>query len=154
MSKLFQGCARAWARGVSYRYCSHEGERSALEVEPDRSRHRARRHIVSSAEGGQEIVERFFVGEVDYRQAQAPLFLVAVEQIVVADCDIEQTARLHPLGIVIVVLGSRRRDLEERGPVLGCRAGAIGADGHAGRGVHATAEQSGLGPRNATGSRS
>ena len=37
-----------------------------------------------AAEGGKEVVERLFVGQVDDCEAQAPLIAVAVKEIIVA----------------------------------------------------------------------
>src|SRR5581483_990873 len=83
------------------------------EVEPERAGHRAWRHVVRPAERGQEIVERHVVRQVDHFQPRAPLVFVAMEKIVVTDCDIEQVARLNPLRGVVVILGSRLRDLQK-----------------------------------------
>ena len=78
------------------------------------------RDIVRPAEGGVEIVECFFIGQIDDREAQAPLVAVAVEQVVVAERQVEQAPRLDALWIVIVILGVRRRYFHQIGPKLGC----------------------------------
>ena len=44
-----------------------------------------RRDEVRSAEGAQEVVERFFVGQVDDRKPRTPLVAVTAEKIVVAN---------------------------------------------------------------------
>ena len=47
------------------------------------------RQEVCSAEGGQEVIKRHFVRNVDRGQTKAPLVLVTAKDIVVSDCDIE-----------------------------------------------------------------
>ena len=78
----------------------------ALEMEAEGRGHGARRHVVRSAESGKEVVERLLVGQVDHGQAGAPLVLVAVEEIVVADGDVEQAARRDARRVVVVVFGA------------------------------------------------
>ena len=78
-----------------------------LEVETYLSRHSARCDVVRAAEGGEEVVQRVLVGDVHGRQAQAPLVLVAVEEIVLADRRIEEAALLNARRILVVVLGAR-----------------------------------------------
>ena len=63
-----------------------------LKVKPDLSRQRARCDVVRAAEGGKEVVQRIFVGQVDDGELSAPLVSVAVKQIVVSDRKIEQVA--------------------------------------------------------------
>ena len=60
---------------------SARGHARSLKVEPDRRGYRARRHIVRSAEGRQEIVERLLVRQIDDGETGAPLVLVAVEDL-------------------------------------------------------------------------
>src|SRR5438874_5228110 len=54
-----------------------------------------------SAERGQEIVERRFVGQVDNCEAQAPLVMVGVEEIVITHAGVKQVARFDARRIVI-----------------------------------------------------
>ena len=82
-------------------------------MEADRRRDGARRNIVRSAEGRKEVVERLFVGQVDHRQTRAPLVLVAVEDIVVSDRDVEEIARRDARRIVVVVLRARRGNADQ-----------------------------------------
>src|ERR1019366_3085970 len=52
-----------------------------LEVEAQFHRLRARRDEVGSAKCGEEVIKRHFVGQVDDREAEAPLVAVFVEQV-------------------------------------------------------------------------
>ena len=61
-----------------------------LEVEPKFRRQRSRRHVVRPAEGGEEVVECILVRQVDDGELRAPFVFVAVEQVVMADGEIEQ----------------------------------------------------------------
>ena len=74
----------------------------------------SRRDVMRAAKGGQEVVERHLVRDVDDRKAQAPLIPVAVEKVVFAEGDVEEVARLYARRILIVIFRSRRRDLEQR----------------------------------------
>ena len=65
---------------------SHEWE---LEVEPQLCRVGPRGDEVRSTEGGEEVIERHFVGHVDHGKTQTPLVTVAAEQVVVPDTDIK-----------------------------------------------------------------
>ena len=58
-------------------------------MEADFARDGARRYVVRAAEGGKEIIERLLVGHVDDRHASAPLVAIRVEQVVVAQAEIE-----------------------------------------------------------------
>ena len=90
---------------------------SCLEVEAELRSVRPRRNKVRSAERGQEIVQRGLVCQVDDREAQAPLVVVAVEKVIIAHAGIEQVTRSDARRIVIVVLRSRSRYLESSRPV-------------------------------------
>jgi len=95
--------------------CSIGGERKlissplatfcCLEVKAYLHRQRPRTHIMRAAEGGKEVVERVFVGDVDGSKLRAPFKAVAVEEIVVADRDVEQITRRDPRRVFVVVLG-------------------------------------------------
>lgn len=74
-----------------------------------------------SAERAQEVVERFFVGQVDHRKAKAPLVTVAAEQIVMAKGEIEQVARRNPRRVLVVIFRAIGRNRDARG------AGSAGA---------------------------
>ena len=64
--------------------------KAGLEMESDGRGDGARRHIVGSAEGREEVVQRFLVGQIDDCQARAPFISVAVEDVVVADGGVEK----------------------------------------------------------------
>src|ERR1035438_5550714 len=118
--------------------------RPFLEVEADGRRHSAGSDVMGPAKGGKEVVERYFIGDVDRRQAKAPLALVAVEKVVVTYRQVEQAARRNTRRVVVVVLGSGRWDLDQAGPVLRCGAQPVGADRSDGSRVHAAAIESRL----------
>src|ERR1700728_23767 len=115
-----------------------------LEVEAQLHGFAAWRYVVRAAERGQEIVQGGLVGQVDNREAQAPLVPVAVEEVVLAHGGVEQVSRRNARWILVVILGPRRGN----GNVLGTvtrRGAQIGAerraDGSCGRRQHAAAEQ-------------
>jgi hypothetical protein len=89
-----------------------------LEVESDLSRQRARRHIVRAAEGGKEIVECVLVGQVDRRELEAHLVLIAVEEVVMSDGNVEKASRRDTRWVLVVVLCIRLRYLQKSGPEL------------------------------------
>ena len=60
---------------------------------------------MGSREGGEEVVERVVVGDVDCRQSHADFVLVAVKEVVFSECDVEEASWLNALRIVIVVFG-------------------------------------------------
>ena len=90
-----------------------------LEVETQFRRLRARRDVVGSAEGGEEVIQRQFVRQIDDREAEAPLVTFSTEQIVLTHGEVKEIARLDPLWIVVVILGSRRRYFHQIGAELG-----------------------------------
>ena len=92
-------------------------------MESQLRRHRAWCDEVGSAERGLEVVERYFVGDVDGRQAQAPLvaFLV-LEEVIVSQTDIKKITWSDSRWMVVVIGRSGRWDLDARGTVLGSRA--------------------------------
>src|SRR4029077_3585309 len=75
-----------------------------LEVEPDLRRQCTRCHVVRAAEGGKEVVQSVFVGDIDGRELQTHLVLVATEDVVVSDGNIEQASRRDTRRILVVVL--------------------------------------------------
>ena len=64
----------------------------------------ARSDVVRAAEGGQEIVESSFVGQVYDGEAEAPLVAVAVEKIVMADGQVKKVPRLNARRTLVVIL--------------------------------------------------
>jgi hypothetical protein len=89
---------------------SSTGER-LLEVEPELSRQRARRHIVRPAEGREEVIERQFVGDVDGGKRETPFVTFAFKLVVVAHRNIEQITRRNARRIVVVIFSSGCRYL-------------------------------------------
>ena len=53
-----------------------------LEVEAEFHRFRARRNEVCAAESRQEIVKSYVISQVDYREAQAPLIVIAMKEVI------------------------------------------------------------------------
>ena len=92
---------------------SAEERRFPLEVEADLRRQGSRRYVMRAAESGEEIVNRLLIADVNRSQAETPLVTVAAEKIVVADSQVKQVAGRDARRIVIVVLGSRSRNLQE-----------------------------------------
>ena len=78
-------------------------DRSWLEVEAQLRCVRPRGNKVRAAERRQEVVERGLVRQVDGGEAQAPLVMVAMEQVVVPHAGIEQVAWFDARRIVIDV---------------------------------------------------
>ena len=72
------------------------------------------RQEVCSAEGGQKVIKRHFVRNVDRCQTKAPPVLVAAKDIVISHRNVEQVARRDPWRIVIVILGARCRNRDSR----------------------------------------
>ena len=81
---------------------------TGLKVEGNFSSQRARGHVVSAAERGEEIVQCHFIGDVDDREASAPTVAIAVKQVVVPDRKVKQVAWGNARWIVVVVLGTWR----------------------------------------------
>src|SRR5471030_2841890 len=90
--------------------CSSENR---SEREADAGYHGSRLQEMGSAERRQEVVQGHFVGQVGdvYGRGQL-LVLFRVEQVIGADAQVENVARLHAIGIVVVVLlaGLRQGD--------------------------------------------
>ena len=84
-----------------------------LEVKSNFGGQSARSDVVRAAEGGEEVVERVFVGNVDGGEAQAPLVAVAVEEVVGTEGGVEEAARCDARRILVVVLGSGSGDADE-----------------------------------------
>ena len=78
-------------------------------METDGHTYRARRNIVRSTEGRKEIVKRVFIGQINNRQTGTPLILVALENVVVPNGNIEEIAGCDAGRIVVVVLGARQQ---------------------------------------------
>ena len=90
----------------------------ALEVEAYFGRQSARCDVVRAAEGGEEVVEGVFVGDVYACETETPFVLVAVEEIVFADGGIEEAALLNAGRMLVVIFGARCGDGYEFGGEL------------------------------------
>jgi hypothetical protein len=86
---------------------------------------RARGDKVRPAEGGKEIEERFFVGQIDHRKPQTPLIAVAVKQVVVSYARTKQVPRSNSRRILVGTLCSIGGNVYTRGSVRSA-SGATG----------------------------
>jgi hypothetical protein len=86
----------------------------SLEVESQLTRKRPRRHVMRAAERGQEVVQRYLVGQVDDREACAPPVFVIMKEVVISDGRIEQVARSDARRVFIVIFCPGRRNFCER----------------------------------------
>src|SRR5258707_1001540 len=115
-----------------------------LEVEAQLRGIRPRRHVVRAAEGGQEVIYRNFVGQVDDGEPQAPFEAIPVEQIVVADAGIKEITRSYARRIVVGILGPRRGDRQKGRTIQVCGTQPVRTDRSRRCGVYGTAEQARL----------
>src|SRR5947207_6711597 len=112
-----------------------------LEMKAEFRRVAARRHKVRSTERRQEVIKRGLIRQVDDREAQAPLVVVAMEKVVISHAGIEQVAWSDSRRVVIVILRSRSRYLEPRRAV---RRGVARHQWSAQCGENAPAEETSL----------
>ncbi len=67
-----------------------------------------------AAERRQKIVQRDLVGQVFDRETQRPAAATfAMKQIIRPNSDVEKIARLHAIGIMIVILGASLRQRQQ-----------------------------------------
>ena len=92
-------------------------------MEAEFRRQRARGQVVRARERREEVIERVLVGEVHGGHVEAPLVLVAVEQVVLAQRRIEDIPRRDTLRIVVVVASAGRGNGDEAGGELRRQAG-------------------------------
>ncbi len=104
------------------------GKSLRLEVERHLRRNRSRRHIMCSAKRRKEVVERVLVRQVDCGELETHFVLIATEQVVMSDRNIEKTPRRDARRVVVVVLRTRCRYLQEGRSELGSRANVSGTD--------------------------
>ena len=52
----------------------------------------SRRNKMRAAEGGEEVIERYFVGEVDHGKARAHAVTITAKEIVVAQGNVKETS--------------------------------------------------------------
>ena len=62
---------------------------SRLEVETQFGRKGSRRDEVGSAECGEEVIERDFIGDIDRCETQAPFVAVLLKQVVVSHANVK-----------------------------------------------------------------
>src|ERR1700759_1370977 len=84
-----------------------------LEVERDLCSRSPRRHVVRSAECRQKVIEHVVVGDVDGGQGQVHLVTFLMEDVVLADREIEQVAWRNAWWVFVVILGSRRGNADQ-----------------------------------------
>ena len=89
------------------------GLRFRLEVERYLTGQRAWRDVMRAAKGGEEVVERVFVRQINDGQLGAPFVFVAVKDVVMAQSQIEQAPVLNALWIVIIILFARCRNVDQ-----------------------------------------
>src|ERR1035437_9761305 len=83
------------------------------EREADAGGQGSRLQEMRAAEGRQKVIQRDLVGQVGDLERSGELFvLLRVQQVVAAESQVEDVARLHAVGIVVVVLlaGLRQGD--------------------------------------------
>ena len=86
---------------------STNSARLSLEVEAELRCHRPRRYIMRAAEGGQEVVQRVVVRQVDKLHLRTPSIPVALEDIVVPNREVEEATVRDAWWVLIVILSSR-----------------------------------------------
>src|ERR1035441_1453933 len=91
--------------GLPRRPPPHQSEREA-----DAGDEGSRLQEVGPTEGGQKVIQCDLVGQVGYLERAGELFVpLRVEQVVAADAKVEDVARFHAIGIVVVVLLADRK---------------------------------------------
>ena len=85
-----------------YSYGS-SGSSAHLEMEAELGRQRTRRDVVRAAEGGEEVVERVLVGDVDGSQLETHFVLIAAEEVVMPDGNVEKASRRNARRVLVVV---------------------------------------------------
>ena len=76
-----------------------------LENKPNAAYESSRLQEVRSTEGGQEVIQRDLVSQVfDLQGGDNALLAFRVHEIVGADAEVKDIARLHAIGIVVVIL--------------------------------------------------
>jgi len=76
-------------------------------VEPDLRRQCTWRDVVRAAEGGKKVVQSVLVCDVDGRELETHLVLIAAEQVVMSDGNVEQASRRDTRRVLVVVLRVR-----------------------------------------------
>ena len=76
-----------------------------------------------SAEGGQEVIERVFVGKIDRCQIEVHLVVLFVEDVVLSERGVEEAAGGDARRVVVGVFCAGRGDRDQRRLVLRREAG-------------------------------
>jgi len=85
-----------------------------LEVHGDFGGQSSRSYVVGSAEGGEEVVERVVIGDVDRCKVEVEFVVVGVEDVFLPQGGVKEVARGDALWVVIVIAGVGRGDFDER----------------------------------------
>src|SRR3954469_18110869 len=91
------------------------------ETKSQLSSYSSRRHIMRTTESGKKVIERNAVRKINYRDLSAPFVLVPMQQIVIADCNIEQTALGDTWWVFVIIFLARCRNAYQRRAILRCR---------------------------------
>jgi hypothetical protein len=110
---------------------SRGGYLSHLKVEAELRSHGPRCHIVRAAEGGQEVIQRVLVGQVNDSNLRAPLIPLTAKQVVIPYREIKQMPWSDARRIFVVVLGVRPGYLQQGRSELRGWTG-VGGDGVSG----------------------
>ena len=102
--------ANVFKEGSGSALPSPTGERQ-LKVETDLSGDGARSDIVRAAKGGKKIVQSVLVCDVDGRELETHLVLIAAEQVVMSDGNVKQASRRDTRRVLVVVLRVRLRHI-------------------------------------------
>jgi hypothetical protein len=94
--------------------------RWGLEMESDLRRDGPGRHVMGSAESGEKVVKRILVGDIDGGELQTHSVPIAAEvvKVVISDSEIEKMPCRDARRILVVVLRSGSRNLDQRRSVL------------------------------------
>src|SRR5436305_13980689 len=96
---------------------------------------------MSSGEGGEKVIERRLVGDVDSAYLQAPFVSVAVEEVVMTYGHIKKMAWCNPGWIMVIIFCARRGNRDPRGSELRWRTTGQRCNQ---RGIDVAAEQTSL----------
>jgi len=111
-------------------------------VEPEFRGQRAGCDVVRATEGGKEVVERVLVSDIDGSQGKTPSVMIAFEQVVVTDGNIEQAAGRDARRPVVIIFSPWRGHGYQRRAELGGETGK--RQGHSRRGTRAVASKPSL----------
>lgn len=84
-----------------------------LEVETYLSGEGPGRDIVGSREGGEEVVEGEFIGDVNCAKTKPDFVSVAMKEIVFSKCDVKEVSWRDSLRVVVIILSVGFWDIDE-----------------------------------------